>query len=365
MLSVCFTLSTAYVSLGDYTKALKYLNMYFEYYEKYLNNELNYFIDTEFVGIQEYEYERQKLALALCYVKQKDINNAKESIKDLNIAIAPSSSKDFYSNALCEVLSFDFNPDFFEKYYLDFKEKFSEENDIFLEKCYWKIYKSTPDKINLYLKTASKHNKDNYMGIMFDILLNAKDENELKILLQSFIDNIQGLKEEYSPIIFKALSYSCDFSECLSKSNRKDIVNTCAALYCNLSANEYKDIAVNYVNDHNFETLGQLCFFIILLNPIKEMDSEIYMLYASLLANYVTNVYSEDALNEEDISMLPVNDQFGYYIYLADKAKNEGNDLEYIRALRKALKAEPTFKETVEEITEELGERLFEGKDNE
>ena len=77
-----------------------------------------------------------------------------------------------------------------------------------------------------------------------------------------------------------------------------------------------------------------------------------------LVANYVTNVYSEEVLNDKDVGTLPPNDAFGYYIYKATEAQNTGDQLGLIKALRKALKICPDFKETVLLLTEGMEEEL-------
>ena len=69
--------------------------------------------------------------------------------------------------------------------------------------------------------------------------------------------------------------------------------------------------------------------------------------YADLSSTYLDNIYNPDLLNEQDITVLPGMQWFGWWLHNALTALDGGDELGYVRALHSALEAAPAMKEMV------------------
>lgn len=357
-LTVLVFAADACYSMDKYESAVDYLERYFELYEKYSEGSLSYKVKTMLMGIQSYEAEQQKFILADCYRKLDRLDKAYEILKKSSLSEVLSGTVAQCSAIVSAVLT--------EKRDItglieNFKVIYAINADdacAFAAECYWKLRKAIgaaeSDGAEL-LSGVSKAEPQSYGGIMCEVLMNEGKPGYDR-LVQSFVDMIPSFTYAYSPIVAAAIKTGCSMQKVLEGASRDEIADMCKRLIGILGKDEYMEIAVPYASSYEVETLKELFFAMELLDPIRSVNPEVYYSFAMLVANYVTNVYSEEVLNDEDINVLPPSDVFGYCIYKADVAKNAGDKVEFVRALRRALEICPDFKETVLMLTEDMGE---------
>lgn len=83
-----------------------------------------------------------------------------------------------------------------------------------------------------------------------------------------------------------------------------------------------------------------------------DIGQRLCALYGELSALYLDTIYNPDLLSEEDLSVLPGMQRFGWHYQQALAAWEHDNELGYIRALRAGLKEAPAMKEMVEFLIE-------------
>ncbi len=366
-ISVLIYTADAFYCLEEYEKAKKYLNQYFELYEKYEAGELLYRLKTMLMGIQSYEAEQQKYVLADCYVKTGDYDNAYNILKTASLKRVLLEACEQCYLVLIDVLGAKADLDGLIDSFKDLVELDSDKATAFVAECYWKLRKAASEgaegavknqeMLGEFLKGVSKAEPQSFGGIMCEVLM-SEGKPGYNGLVQSFVDMAPSFTYAYSPVVAAGINAGCNMQKVLATASRAEISDMCQKLYVAVDKNEYAEFVVPYVNAYGVETLQELYFMMELLAPIRNTEPEIYYSFAMLVANYVTNVYSEEVLNDEDVNILPPNDAFGYYVYKADAAQNAGDKLGFVKALRQALKICPDFKETVLMLTEGLGEAL-------
>lgn len=83
-------------------------------------------------------------------------------------------------------------------------------------------------------------------------------------------------------------------------------------------------------------------------NELHYDDKEMFFdIFTQLISDYVMNIYNPDLLNMEDAEVLPELHRFGYYITLAFTARNEGEEILYVRLLKEALRLCESMKDVV------------------
>lgn len=366
-LSVLVCVANAHFCLGEYEEAKEKLIQYLDLYEKYLSGKLSYNIKSMLMGLQSFVVEEQKFTLANCYIKLDDYDNAYAIVKNAMIEEVSAGEQSKCLRVLTDLVVR-------KEKSVELIDRFVRVNQhdnlfalMFVAECYWKLRKVASEEaegaaqkqemLGEFLKGVSKAEPQSFGGIMCEVLMN-EGKAGYDGLVQSFIDMIPSFAQAYSPVIAAGIKTGCSMQKILSTASRGEIAAMCKKLFAGLGKDEYAEIVVPYVNAYGVETLQELFFMIELLAPIRTVGPEIYYSFAMLVANYVTNVYSEEVLNDEDVSILPPNDVFGYYVYKADVAQNAGDKIGFVKALRQALKICPDFKETVVMLTEALGEEI-------
>ncbi len=364
-ISVLIYTADAFYCLKEYEEAKKYLNQYFELYKKYEAGELSYRLKTMLMGIQSYEAEQQKYVLADCYAKTGNYDRAYEVLKTASLKNVLLEACDQCGLVLSDIFIEKSDVGGLSDNFKDITERDLEKATSFVAECYWKLRKAASEDAEVaskkqemlgeFLKGVSKAEPQSFGGIMCEVLM-SEGKAGYDGLVQSFIDMVPSFTYAYSPVVAASINTGCSMQKVLSGASRAEIAVMCQKLFAGLGKNEYAESVVPYVNAYGVETLQELYFMIELLAPIRSKKPEIYYSFAMLVANYVTNVYSEEVLNDEDVSILPPNDAFGYYVYKADVAQNEGDKIGFVKALRQALKICPDFKDTVVMLTEGLDE---------
>jgi hypothetical protein len=80
--------------------------------------------------------------------------------------------------------------------------------------------------------------------------------------------------------------------------------------------------------------------------------------FVQTISLYVTNVYNPALLNDDDIGVLPKLYRFGYHLAVGQQEKESGNTLEYIAALKQAVRVYPEMKDVVEFLTKQVLEQF-------
>jgi len=76
--------------------------------------------------------------------------------------------------------------------------------------------------------------------------------------------------------------------------------------------------------------------------------------FATVSALFAANAYAPELLNDDDIGVLPPLHRFGFHMAIGQNAKDAGDTLGYISALKKAVQTYPGMKEVVEVLTKKI-----------
>lgn len=351
----------------DYEKAYEYIKKYFEYFEKFRNNELETVIlrGSCHRGISEADYEDMLLRASRCSYELKKYDESLNYIKKL---------------------------DFDEMTILNLKSALGIIRDLIgRTKNYLqiaKIYESilminNSDKTNLILYLMQQYylehltEREDFMNAMIDsgvkgkyieLMKLVKDDEDGKDIsddIQAFIDSVDDWSDGYAVAIFLAMKYNADMTIPIKNMSHKLIRENLRVIYDGYY--DFSEVASNYFDINNFsDDIKKLYFMVTALEFAAEglvtlpydKKGRLCDTFVCALSDYVLNIYNPELLNPDDIEVLPELHRFGYYMTLAFTAENEGNDIAYIRSLKEALRLCESMKDVVQYYLTEFEKKL-------
>lgn len=199
-----------------------------------------------------------------------------------------------------------------------------------------------------------------YIGLMKLVLKSENGENIDDDIIE-FIKNVDDWTDGYSEIIYLAVKNKIDISSYVTRIEASQYRSSLEKL-----THVHDDFA-KYILDYGMPDGYSKAIkpFYWLVSAYEKAsyrsfslsESERYELYnrfLSLLGDYVINVYNPELLNDEDIDVLPNLHKFGYYMYNALEARNNGDNIGYIRQMKKALVSCESMKEIVQFMLEQF-----------
>ncbi len=368
--SVYWFASQIYMSeseIKDYSKAYEYLLKYFEFYDKFINNELEMIAMRAIAirGSTKSEYESQILRAADCTNKLKMYKKSLEYLGMVELEDMEFEFFKLYLNIVRDLTEKTNDYTYIAKIYESVQKL--NDNDrtrlvLFLMQQYYLEHLSErEDFMNAMIKSGIKGKYIDLMKLVKDDM----DDKDISSEIQQFIDSVDDWTDGYSVAIMLAMKHNADLTVPISRMNNKLIRDNLRVIYDGYY--EFSKIASEYFDYDNFnDDIRKLYFMVTALEFACEglvtlsYDEKgcLCDTFVCALSDYVMNIYNPDLLNPDDIDVLPELHRFGYYMTLAFAAQDEGNDLVYIRSLKEALRLCESMKDVVQYYLTEFEKNL-------
>ncbi len=359
-LDVFYMLSTSYYYLKQYDKCIdafeSYLKIFNEYKTKHIYTfELN---TRSLLYTDDLSYNDMLNVALSAYINEKKYKEASDILKQ------PTLDK---LNALTDRLSFFYSNMLLMKHknnytyiiilynkLLTYKDgAYLDEFESIIER----FLNEFPDEKNkIYsIIDSSDINTDYYNYIKINLAYTNK-ENHYKSKILNLINMISKIKNHYQNILYFIIDLNLPISILFNKIEAEDMsffINNINYAYDDflekLTIYDYtaKNIFDNFILSFLYENILYL---------LRENDNkyfmDLYLLYIENFKKYLYYTYDKNILNEEYIYILPKNIRFGYYCLLAEKELSNGNQLIYIKYLKKALKENKNMKNLISKLLE-------------
>lgn len=367
LLTVYLAMAGIYRDRSDYSKAAENFEKYFEAYDKYKAGKLSA-LDLRFItlnGCSEYEHDRNILIYINCLCKLRRYDDAHEWIKKINID----------EMQIPEIRS----------YLANYRELFRASKNYYqAAQLYGKILSfNDSDKTGLVLYMLEQYYMEhelereqftNYLadsgikGPYIELMKLVRDSNNGKDIsgeLSQFISSVDSWKEGYTEAIYLAMKHNVDLNDAIAGMSH-DILKSHFPIIAE-GHSDYALTAMKYCE--NIELTGSIKSMLWMVSALEtavltsqklmaEERKELYDLFLCTLSDYILNIYNPDLLNPEDADVLPELHRFGYYMTLAFTAKNNNDDIGYIRTLKEALRLCEPMKDLVSFYLSEFEQEL-------
>lgn len=355
------------MELDNYDQAVEYLNNYFDAYKQYKNGKLNVFdLRTETIdGCSENEYEKIKNVYIECLCKLKKFDEAHECMQEIDIAKLKIPE--------------------LRKYLANYRSLFRQsKNYADAAKVYGEILSlNDEDKTDLVLFMLEEYYKEyefertEFINGMIDsgvegpyielmkLVRDSNDGIDISERLAEFIHSVNLWKDGYSEAIYLAMKHNVDLNEAIAGMSH-DILKSHFPIIAE-GHSDYSLTAMKYCENIDFTgSIKSMLWMVSALETavltsqklLAEERRELYDLFLCTLSDYVLNIYNPELLNPEDADVLPELHRFGYYMTLAFTAKNNNDDIAYIRTLKEALRLCEPMKDLVSFYLSEFEEEL-------
>ncbi len=337
-----------YAALGNQEEAYKSYVEYFKLYEDYKNEKLDIsdLAAHNMNGVKESEYIKSKSSAINCLIKLYDYEEAFKLLDSLDFENDEGGNLVNYLSSLknISIKSRDYKR---IAYCYDTIAKTGDENKInlilnTLEGIFY-TWTSVKDRTDYASQLVESGVKGPYIDLMNLYLNQQKDffKSELKV----FLDLNGNWKSGFSEAIFLAVKYKIDFSKVVLKIDSSQFGKK-ISLIAN-THDEFADLVLEYGVPEQFLSNIKLFDWILIMHEAAAYRSfelnddkkyELYLRFTTLLGEYISNIYNPELLEDEsDAEVLPELHRFGYYMLKANRALAEGDSIEYIRGLKKAL----------------------------
>ncbi len=193
-------------------------------------------------------------------------------------------------------------------------------------------------------------------------LLINQDKDNFNTELYGFINKVDDWKEGYSEAIYLAVKHGLDIGDVIDRINTSEFRPKLEII-----ANNHDDFA-GYVLDYGVpDSYTANIKRFLWITSLYEKASyrsfslddnskyNLYIKFTNLLGEYVNNIYNPELLQDEsDVEVISPLHRFGYYMLKANNELMEGNSVEYIRKMKKALVNCESMKEIVEFLLEQF-----------
>lgn len=356
-------------SLGRLEDAYETIVEYIKLYEDYKNGKLDIsdMSARRIYGITEKEYCSHIYLATLCLKKLKRYDDALELLKCLSFDELDGEQYRGWLGTIREICQ-------------------AKREYVYLAQCYGKIMNlENEDKKNLILYTLEsvyyslvsekeRHAfaKDiinsgvagRYVELM-KLILKQKDDNDFRNRLLEYVNEIDNWKYGYSESIYLSIKYGIDISDAVEKMDSSLFrVKLEELAHAN---DDFAGYVYNYGIPESYTTSIKKFYWITSLYEKAsyrsfELDDdrryELYNRFVFLLGDYVMNIYNPELLNDDDIQVLPNLHKFGFYMFQAQAALNIGDNVGYIRGMKKALVNCESMREFVNFLLERFKERI-------
>ncbi len=353
--------------MDNYENAVENLKKYFETHKLYKSGKLNvYDLRIESIdGCSEHEYEKIKNVYIECLCELKRFDEAHECMQEIDIAKLKIPE--------------------LKKYLANYRSLFRQsKNYIHAAKLYGKILAlNDNDKTGLVLFMLEEYYKEyefertefiNGMidsgveGPYIELMKLVRDSNvgvDISDRLTEFIESVDNWKDGYSEAIYLAMKHNVDLNDAIAGMSH-DILKSHFPIIAE-GHGDYALTATKYCENIDLTSnIKSMLWMVSALETavltsqklLAEERRELYDLFLCTLSDYVLNIYNPDLLNPEDADVLPELHRFGYYMTLAFTAKNNNDNIAYIRMLKEALRLCEPMKDLVSFYLGEFEEEL-------
>lgn len=353
-LTVYADLAEAYLRQSEIKEAINYFEKYIEKYAEYqagklISDNASSFLDH----VQSYDYQRKVCQLSQAYFSIGDTDSAVKTITKVNLSeMLPEDTKtviEFYGKLIGNTVKSKTDMLTYEPFITGLSKDSESQVLVLVSGC---IFAAKDKRLiaSLLLDVVSEA----YTRLMLEIY-STEDDASRAAQAEAFVQALPEYRLGYFPLILECIkSHSRALSNIVSKMSGADISILISTLHS--FDNDYETTALDFCHEFEVETIKELRFAIEMTKEISAINDDACYLYACLLGNYVTNVYSEEILNDDDINILPFEDQLGYFMYKADASLAAGDKLTYIKYLRRALKVCPDMRNTIKKLSEGIME---------
>lgn len=355
-------------ALGRYDESIAAYEKYIELYDQYKNDKL---IITDMSahpvsGITELEYMKNIINYTLVLKIKKDYSRAYELLDMFDICTVKNEIYKEYIGTLRELCKEEKKYAKLAYYYEKVHCSSEKERRVLylymLESVYYSLI-TEKERMAFAADFAESSACGKYTELMRMVI--SQDTPDFKEQLMNFIISIDDWSDGYSEAIYLAVKHGVDISSAVLNMKATGFRTKLETI-----ANANDDFA-GYVLAYGMpetycESIKQFAF----LNAMYEKASyrsfelsdtdrlELYTRFVSLLGDYISNVYSSEILNPEDIDVLPPLYQFGYFMSEALKAQREGNKTGYVREMKHALQHCESMREIVSFMLEQFKKTL-------
>lgn len=356
-------------AIGEYEKSYETYLLYFDLYQNYLKEKIDISDLTALnvYGTKKNEYIKCIGAAINCVLKLFKYDEAYKLFDTIDLNEVKDNDYAFVFSLLKTIC---IKSKEFKRLSLCYEETEKNSNDDLklltlnmLESTFYS-YSNSKERICFAEQLAECGANGKYIELM-NLYLEQNNTN-FTDRLNNFLSSVTNWKEGYSEAIFLAVKNKLDTSIIADKMD-----SSLFGAKLSLIANTHDDFA-EYVLDYGvpeqftssikrfkwittmYECAVYRCFE---LNDDKKY--KLYLMFANLLGEYVSNIYNSELLqDEEDITVLPPLHKFGYYMLQANNALMNGDNIGYIKEMKKALLNCETMKEIVEFMLDQFKKKM-------
>ena len=369
--TIAVTLLKASILMGlsRYEAASESYTKYFKLYDDYKNDKL---ILTDasahpIEGLTEDEYIKSVCSAALVQTKLKNYDKALSLVDEFDLVDLEAENFKSVLGTVREICSEMKQYSVLTKYY----EKIMKCDDnnkkslalYLMESTYYSIV-GDEKRLSFAKYVSESGNEGGYFNLM-NLVLN-QDEEDFNDRLAEFINGIDDWKDGYSEAVYLAVKHRLDISEAIDKMNASEFRTKLELIAVN--HDDFAGYVLDYGVPENFTASIKRFLWITSMYEKAAYRSftlddnrkyEIYLMFTNLLGEYVSNIYNPELLQDEaDVEVLPPLHRFGYYMLRANNHLAEGNNIEYIREMKKALINCESMKEIVQFLLEQFKKKM-------
>ena len=366
-IAVYFLLTKAYMNLEDYENALESIKKYFEYMQKYRNNELT-IVELRFMvlsGLTDSDYDEQLMSAARCENNLEHYDESLNYLEQIDLEDMAYSQLKVYLNIVRDLIRKTKNYDKLTEIYQKIVSMNDKDKDSMILYLMEQYYMEHPYERENFAKalSSSKINAP-YIELM-KIVKHENDGKDISDRLMKFIDSVDRWDDGYSEAIYLAMKHDLDITSAINKMSNKVLNETLQMI--SQAHLEFAEVALKYCQPEKFsDSIRKMLWMVTALeNAVKNAQellsddkSELYDRFVAVLSDYILNIYNPDLLNPEDVEVLPELHRFGYYMNLAQASLYCGNDISYIRCLKEALRLCEPMKDLVSHYLTEFENSL-------
>lgn len=367
VLSIYVGMASIHMAQDDYKQAVEDFEHYFEAYHDYKAGKLDVFDLRMNVieGCCEYEYEQYRLYYIDCLCKLKRFEEAHKCMQEIDLTDMQIPELRAYLSSYRSLFRQSKNYADAAKVYGEILSLNDEDKTglvLFMLEEYYKEYEfERTEFINGMINSGVE-------GPYIELMKLVHDSNEgidISDRLAEFIHSVNSWKDGYSEAIYLAMKHNVDLNDAISGMSH-DILKSHFPIIAE-GHSDYALTATKYCENVDFtRSIKSMLWMVSALETavltsqklLAEERRELYDLFLCTLSDYVLNIYNPELLNPEDADVLPELHRFGYYMTLAFTAKNNNDDIAYIRTLKEALRLCEPMKDLVSFYLSEFEEEL-------
>lgn len=351
-----YSRAVAYAQLNDNEKAVKEFEKYLAYYKRYKDGQLDLF-DMSLLcvfGCSDSEYEKININYVAALLKLRRFDEAAKHLQQFDFEKLSFDSLRSCIMAWYEILSDAKDYTKFAQLYekiLKLNDESKTELILYALELY---YNENILERESFVSALAQSDVDGpYIELMRIVKADMVSEDVSTRLIE-FLSKPTSWKEGYAEAIYLCLKHHIDFSALITSQGYQimhPLIQKMSLMHTDYANQilQYCQMNILPLSLHSmFWTVSALEAAVLSpKNLYGEKLGQLYDLFVCTLSDYIYNIYNTELLNDEDVNILPDLHQFGYYMTLAFLEKNQGNDLLYVRNLRKAVASCESMKNLV------------------